>query len=180
MSNDPSLTSGVRDEQTVTSDGKPVAAMIDGVKVRSTPHHVDHRGTVFEMFEGVGDYWDEPVVYAYQFSVRPHQMKGWGLHERKADRYTIISGEVLLFLYDARENSPTHGVSMKLVLSDRGVRQVTMPPFVWHLSVNVGSVDAHLVNFPTEVYHHESPDRILLPWDSPDIPVDVRAHLPKF
>jgi len=69
---------------------------------------------------------------------------------------------------------------MKLVLSDSGVRQVTMPPFVWHLSVNVGDVDAHLVNFPTEVYHHDAPDRRLLPWDSPEIPVDVRAHLPVF
>jgi len=132
------------------------------------------------MFEGTGDYWDGPVVYAYQFSVRPHQIKGWGLHERKADRYTIISGEVLLFLYDARADSPTHGVSMKFVLSDRGVRQVTIPPFVWHLSANVGSVDAHLVNFPTEVYHHESPDRRLLPWGTPEIPVDVRSHLPWF
>ena len=54
MSNDPSLTSGVRDEQTVTPEGKTIATVIDGVKVRSTPHHVDHRGTVFEMFEGVG------------------------------------------------------------------------------------------------------------------------------
>lgn len=177
---DPSLDAAHRDVQTVTPDGRPIHRVIDGVKVRTTPHHVDHRGTVFEMYEGVGDYWDEPVVYAYQFSVRPRQMKGWGLHVRKFDRYTIISGEVLLFLYDARVDSPTHGVSMKLVLSDRGVRQVTMPPFVWHLSVNVGDVDAHLVNFPTEVYHHESPDRQLLPWDSPEIPVDVRAHLPVF
>lgn len=180
MTQDPSLSSGVRDEQTVTPDGVATARTIAGVSVRSTPHHVDHRGTVFEIFEGVGGYWDEPVVYAYQFSVRPHQMKGWGLHERKADRYTIISGEVLLFLYDARPDSATHGISMKLVLSDRGVRQVIIPPFVWHLSVNVGSVDAHLINFPTEVYHHESPDRLLLSWDTPDIPVDVRAHLPRF
>lgn len=177
---DPSLAAATKDVQTVTPDGRPIARTIDGVKVRTTPHHVDHRGTVFEIFESVGDYWDEPVVYAYQFSVRPRQMKGWGLHERKTDRYTIISGEVLLFLYDARPESPTHGVSMKLVLSDRGVRQVTMPPFVWHLSVNVGAVDAHLINFPTEVYHHENPDRRLLPWNSPEIPVDVRAHLPVF
>ena len=78
MSNDPSLSSGIRDEQTVTPEGKPVATTIDGVKVRSTPHHVDHRGTVFEMFEGVGDYWDEPVVYAYQFLGPPPPDEGLG------------------------------------------------------------------------------------------------------
>lgn len=175
---DPSLSAGVRDEQTVTKQGAPISRVIDGVRIRSTPHHVDHRGSVFEIYEGLNDYWDEPVVYAYQFSVRPGQVKGWGLHERKRDRYTIISGEVLLFLYDSRADSPTHGQSMRLVLSDRGVRQVTIPQFVWHLSVNVGAVEASLINFPTEVYHHESPDRLLLPWDAPEIPVDIRAHLP--
>lgn len=175
---DPSLTAGTRDTQTVTKDGAPVTRTIEGVRIRSTPHHVDHRGSVFEIFEDLNDYWDEPVIYAYQFSVRPGQVKGWGLHERKRDRYTIISGEVILFLYDSRADSPTHGQSMRLVLSDRGVRQVTIPQFVWHLSVNVGSVEAYLINFPTEAYHHESPDRLLLPWDAPEIPVDVRAHLP--
>ncbi|UYN82588.1 MAG: dTDP-4-dehydrorhamnose 3,5-epimerase family protein [Microcella sp.] len=175
---DPSVAAGRRDEQTVTEEGKSIAKLIDGVRTRSTPHHVDHRGSVFEIYEGLNDYWDEPVVYAYQFSVRPGQVKGWGLHEHKRDRYTIISGEVLLFLYDSRPDSPTHGASMKLVLSDRGVRQVTIPQFVWHLSVNVGSTEAYLVNFPTEVYHHAAPDRLLLPYDSPEIPVDIRAHLP--
>lgn len=174
------MEAGARDVQTVTSDGVPIAAVIDGVRIRSTPHHVDHRGTVFEIFEGINDYWDEPIVYSYQFSVRPGQVKGWGLHEKKRDRYTIISGEVLLFLYDPRTDSPTRGASRKLVLSDRGVRQVTIPQGVWHLSVNVGAIEAYLINFPTEVYHHAAPDRLLLPYDSPEIPVDIRAHLPLF
>lgn len=171
---------GTRDEQTVTKAGVSTAATIAGVKTRSTANHLDHRGSVFEIFEGDMDFWETPVVYAYQFSVRPHQMKGWGLHEHKIDRYTMITGEVLLFLYDSRPDSPTHGVSQKIVLSDRGVRQVIIPSFVWHLTVNLGLDEARLINFPTMVYHHEAPDRILLPWDSDSIPVDVSAHLPKF
>ena len=176
----PISVAGARDAQTVTKAGAPTAAAIDGVKTRSTVNHVDHRGSVFEIFEGEMDFWETPVVYAYQFSVRPHQMKGWGLHEHKIDRYTIISGEVLLFLYDARVDSPTHGVPQKIVLSDRGVRQVIIPRNVWHLSVNVGHEEARLINFPTEVYHHQAPDRLLLAWDSATIPVDIAAHLPKF
>lgn len=179
MSN-PIDVAGTRDTQTVTKKGVPTAATIHGVKTRSTTNHVDHRGSVFEIFEGDMDFWETPVVYAYQFSVRPHQMKGWGLHEHKLDRYTIISGEVLLFLYDSRVDSPTHGVLQKLVLSDRAVRQVIIPCFVWHLSVNVGHEEARLINLPTEVYHHEAPDRLLLAWDSDAIPVDISAHLPQF
>jgi dTDP-4-dehydrorhamnose 3,5-epimerase len=174
------MTPGNRDTATVTPEGVPLAKSIDGVKVRSTPNHVDHRGSVFEIFEGLNDYWDTPVVYAYQFSVRPHAMKGWGLHEHKLDRYTIISGEVLLFLWDDRDGSATRGVVQKVVMSDRGTRQVTIPVGVWHLSVNLGDEEARLVNFPTEVYHHSAPDRLLLDWDDPAVPVDVRAHLPRF
>ena len=171
---------GDRDTATVTPDGLPLATTIDGVKTRSTPNHVDHRGSVFEIFEGENDYWNSPVVYAYQFSVRPHGMKGWGLHEQKHDRYTIISGEVLLFLWDDRAGSPTRGVVQKVVMSDRGTRQVTIPIGVWHLSVNLGAEEARLMNFPTEVYHHDAPDRLLLAWDDPAVPIDVRAHLPRF
>jgi dTDP-4-dehydrorhamnose 3,5-epimerase len=174
------MTLGVRDTATVTSTGTSLAKVISGVKTRSTPNHLDHRGSVFEIFEGENDYWDAPIVYAYHFSVRPHQMKGWGLHERKLDRYTIICGEVLLFLWDDRAESPTRGVIQKIVMSDRGTRQVTIPVGVWHLSVNLNEEEARLVNFPTEVYHHDAPDRLLLAWDDPAVPVDIRSHLPRF
>lgn len=160
------------------ADGTSVAATIEGVKVRASPLHVDHRGSVFEIFEGEGDYWESPVVYAYQFSVRPGLVKGWGLHEHKLDRYTIISGEVLVALYDTRPDSPTHGVLQKIVMGDRGARNVTIPTHVWHLNLNLGLDEARLINFPTEVYHHEAPDRLLLPWDTDEIPLDVRALLP--
>jgi len=177
---DPALAAGQRDQQTVTPRGDSVLRTIDGVKLRTTVNHIDHRGSVFEIFEGANDFFETPIVYAYQFSIRSGQMKGWGLHEHKTDRYTIISGEVLLFLYDARVDSPSHGVVQKVVLSDRAVRQVIIPPYVWHLSVNLGDGEARLVNFPTQVYHHEAPDRLLLPWDSPEIPISVAQHLPRF
>jgi len=174
------MARGEQDVATVTPTGASLAQTIDGARVRATPNHIDHRGSVFEMYEGQNDFWTDPVVYAYQFSVRPHQMKGWGLHERKTDRYTIISGEVLLFLWDDREGSPTRGVVQRIVLSARAARQVVIPVGVWHLSLNLGSVEAHLINFPTEVYHHDAPDRRLLAWDDPAAPVDLRALLPVF
>jgi dTDP-4-dehydrorhamnose 3,5-epimerase len=174
------MAHGVKDVATVRPDGTVLATTIDGVRTRSTANHVDHRGNVFEIFEGENEFWDQPVVYAYQFSVRPHQMKGWGVHDRKVDRYTIISGEVLLFLWDDREGSPTRGVVQKIVMSDRGVRQVQIPIGVWHLSVNLEDRDAYLVNLPTEAYHHGDPDRRLLRWDDPHVPVDLRSLLPVF
>jgi len=174
------MASGDRDVASVTKDGRSLSPTIDGVKTRSTANHIDHRGSVFEIFEGDMSFWETPIVYAYQFSVRPHQMKGWGLHELKTDRYTIITGEVLLFLWDDRPGSATRGVVQKVVLSDRAVRQVVIPVGVWHLSLNLGAEEARLINFPTDVYHHDAPDRMLLAWDSPEVPIDLAALLPKF
>ena len=45
---------------------------------------------------------------------------------------------------------------------------------MWHLIANIGTGEAHFVNLPTEPYHHEAPDRILLPSDTDELPVDAR------
>lgn len=167
-----------RDTATVTGSGVRLGEMIEGVRTAAPVSHVDHRGRVFEVYTGGGDFWVDPVVYCYTFTVRPGQLKGWGLHEHKKDRYTLICGEVLTILYDAREDSPTAGLVNKVHLSGEALRQLVIPTGVWHLNINLGSEEAFLVNHPTEVYRHDRPDRLLLPWDSPEIPVDVAAHLP--
>jgi dTDP-4-dehydrorhamnose 3,5-epimerase len=168
-----------RDVATVTAAGASVADVIDGVRTVQPVNHVDHRGRVFEVYAGESDYWADPVVYCYTFTVRAGRMKGWGLHEHKIDRYTLISGEVLTVLYDARADSPTHGMVNKVHLSGEAVRQLRIPNGVWHLNINLGGDEAFLINHPTQVYQHSAPDRLLLPWDSPAIPVDVAALLPQ-
>ena len=46
--------------------------------------------------------------------------------------------------------------------------------------INLRDEDAQLINFPTRPYQHDKPDRILLPWDTDELPVKVRDYLPKF
>lgn len=175
---DDSVAQALRDEQTVTRDGVSVAPSIDGVKTSAPVNHVDHRGRVFEIFPGESDFWVDPVVYCYAFTIRPMQTKGWGLHLEKDDRYTLIDGEVLTVLYDARLESPTHAQIQKVVLSTQGVRQLLIPTGVWHINVNLGSTEAFMINHPTRVYVHERPDRLMLPWDTSALPVDVAGVFP--
>lgn len=171
---------GTPDVQTVTSTGKPTGKSIDGVMLRTPVTHVDHRGALHEIYNGDPDLWPEPAVYVYQSSVFPGQIKGWARHVTKIDRYTLAAGELLVLLYDGRPDSPTHGVLQSVMITARGVRQVRIPSGVWHMLINVGDVEAHVINMPTEAYHHDAPDRILLPWDTDELPVDVRQFLPKF
>lgn len=166
------------DVATVTSSGESLATMIEGVATVAPVNHVDHRGRVFEVFNGDVDFWVKPVVYCYAFTVRAGQTKGWGLHEHKDDRYTLIRGEVLTVLYDARVGSPTHGLVQKVMLTGEGVRQLLIPAGVWHININLAEHESYLINHPTEVYVHGQPDRLLLPWDTEEIPVDVAALYP--
>jgi len=178
MEIDPSVSASRRDIATVTSAGRSLAQFIEGVAVNAPVNHVDHRGRVFEIYGGETTQWEKPVVYCYAFTVRPGQTKGWGLHEHKDDRYTLISGEILTILHDARSDSPTRGVVQKVVLTPEGARQLLIPAGVWHLSVCLSPTEAFLINHPTQVYDHDAPDRMLLPWNTPEIPVDIGAHFP--
>jgi dTDP-4-dehydrorhamnose 3,5-epimerase len=166
------------DSQTVTKSGERIEKSIHGVKTFAPVNHVDHRGRVFEIYPGVNEYWTDPVVYCYAFTVRHQQVKGWGLHQEKDDRYTLITGELLTVLYDARLDSPTHGMVQKVTLTPQGIRQLLIPVGVWHMNINIGETETHLINHPTQVYHHERPDRLLLPWNAPEIPVDLQGLLP--
>ena len=175
----PIVGPGKRDVQSVTPAGRSTRIAIDGVVTHTPVTHVDHRGSVFEMYNLDPALGSEPVVWAYADLVRPGQVKGWARHEHKDDRYTLITGEALIVLHDDRPESPTMGVSQQVVLSARATRQLFIPRGVWHISVNLADGETCLVNFPTAVYDHANPDRYLLAWDSKDIPVDIAGLLPK-
>ena len=171
------LSHGKQDPATVTADGLSRLSVIHDVITHTPPIHSDHRGELVEMFTKP-EFWKSDFTYAYQTSIRPGMLKGWFAHEKKFDRYHIVRGELLLLMYDGREDSPTCGVVQKLLLSDRSARQVLIPQCVWHLSLNVGQEDAILVNLPSTCYDHDNPDRYHIPFDSDVIPVDVRSYFP--
>lgn len=171
---------GNRDIQTVTSAGETVTKTIAGLMTRGPKTHIDHRGELFEMYTGPDEFFPEPIVWVYHDVVYPGQIKGWARHEVKVDRYTLASGLLTMILWDGREDSPTFGHHQVVQLGGNGPRQIRIPVGVWHLLFSQGNAPAVFVNMPTEPYHHHEPDRILLPWDSPEIPVDVRRYLPKF
>jgi dTDP-4-dehydrorhamnose 3,5-epimerase len=160
----------VADRQTVTSDGAPVDRLVDGMTIRDLVTHTDDRGTVVELYDPRWGWHELPLVFAYMYTIRPGATKGWGLHRRHEDRYALLFGELELVFYDAREDSPTHGLVSKIVMSEHRRYLVNVPAGVWHANRNIGSRDVVIVNFPTAPYDHEHPDKERLPLDSPSIP----------
>jgi len=176
-----SLKMAIKEEQTTNNDSTSIISNIQDVIILKPTIHVDNRGRLFEICSGTNghnSFWEKPIVYCYMFSVRPNQVKGWGIHEFKDDRYTLISGEVLIVLYDVRPESKTFEKTQKVYLGGQGNQSLKIPTGVWHCLINIGETEAVLINHPTTVYNHNAPDKLLLPWNTTEIPIDLSKLFP--
>ena len=182
MSSPPSA-SGRPDRATVTAAGESVLPTIDGVVTRRPTEHLDHRGALFEVYNGEtdADFWQGPVVYAYQSSVLPAADQGLG-PPRGQDRPLLpgVGGAAGAPARRTRRLADRSAGPRWSCCRRAACGMVRIPAGVWHLLANLGGEEAHVLNFPTERYHHDAPDRFLLPWDTDELPVDVQGFLPKF
>lgn len=163
---------GVRDSPTVDAQGRPRTTGIAGVVVGRGVVQADHRGTLMEAINFEHPFWDEPIVYAYAFTVAPGRIKGWGMHRLQADRYVALAGRLRVVLHDGRVDSPTFGHFAEFQFADEAPGYLRIPPGVWHADQNVGDVPCRLVNFPTRPYDRDAPDKYRIDPDSGEIPFD--------
>jgi dTDP-4-dehydrorhamnose 3,5-epimerase len=147
-----------------------VAPLIDGVRVHEPRTIMDERGSLCEIYNPAWGFSEEPLVYAYQVTVRPNTVKGWILHREQDDRTFVSMGTGKFVLYDAREGSPTQEMLNEICLGaeNRGILRI--PKGVWHAVQNVGTSDLLFINLPTNAYRYEDPDKYRLPLDSDAIP----------
>lgn len=173
MGNTQSLSkSPVKDEQTVTPEGKSVKAMIAGVVIRYAPPQEDERGELTEVYNPAWGIHPEPLVYVYQTTLRPGKVKGWVLHKKQDDRLFISIGTVRWALFDDRPESPTYKQLNTLTVSERNRALLVIPRGVFHAVQNVGIGDAVFINMPTRPYNHADPDKYRLPLKNDLIPFD--------
>lgn len=123
------------------------------------------------------DYWELGFKYLYKGTCRPGKWKGWGIHDFHEDRYSIISGEMLLVLFDDRNESSTKGVLQEFYLSDFGNNQIKIPSGVWHLHKNLGQNDLIFLNSPSEPYNYSKPDKRRLPVINDYIPYKLKPDI---
>ena len=162
-----------QDIQTVAADGEPVGRLIDGVVLRHQVTQVDERGTLCEILDPRWNVTDSPIVYVYQFTIRPGKAKGWHVHRLHDDRIFISRGEVKVVLYDDRDDSATQGMVNVIYRSELRRSLMVIPRGVFHAHVNIGSTEALLVSMPTRGYDHASPDVFRLPLDTDAIPYRI-------
>ncbi len=158
-------------------DGESVSPLIDGVVIRHQVTQVDERGTLCEILDPRWGVNESPIVYVYQFTIRPGKAKGWHVHRLHDDRIFISRGEIKVVLYDDRADSPTQGMINEIYRSELRRSLMVIPRGVFHAHQNIGREDALLVSMPTRGYDHAEPDVFRLPLDTDAIPYVFRESL---
>jgi dTDP-4-dehydrorhamnose 3,5-epimerase len=164
-----------QDRQTVTPEGLPVQQLIHGVTFTPAVTHADERGTLCEILnERVHP---DPIVYVYQFTIRPGMIKGWHVHYLHDDRIFVSQGTLKVVLYDQRPDSPTYGMVNEIHRSEYHRNVMVIPAHVYHAHQNLGAGDVLCISMPTRAYDHANPDVYRLPLDNDVIPYKFEKRL---
>jgi len=126
---------------------------IHGVTVRPLRRFEDARGWLIEIFRH--DEMDPALhpVMAYVSLTFPGVARGPHEHRGQADFFAFVGpGEFKLYLWDARQQSPSRACRQTLLVGQSHPHSVLVPPGVVHAYKNVGEVAGLVFNGPNRLY----------------------------
>lgn len=91
----------------------------------------------------------------------PGAIKAWHIHKRQFDIWHTFK-PLLVGLYDAREDSPTHGISMRFMLHNQSVK---IPAGIAHGCANNLKSDVDLFYIVNKFFDPADPDEGRLAYD---------------
>lgn len=145
---------------------------IEGVQVKEIRNFVGEDGDFSELlrFTESGEVEGFPGFKVRQINrskMMPNAIKAWHLHYNQDEAQTVRPEDHLVVgLWDVREDSPTKGTTMKLVLGGGKAHMLFIPKGVAHGYMNISPKDATILYFVSEQFNMEQPDERRLPWDS--------------
>ncbi len=165
-----------RNQPTVHSDGQLIDPLPDGVLVRPITTHADHRGSLSELFDLRWNWHSAPLVSATLVTIDPGCIKGWAYHEVMEDRFALIAGKALFVFYDDRDDSSTKGKVIEYFVTENNRQLISVPTRLWHAVQCFGTKETVIVNFPTQAYQYDEPDKFSLPPDTDIIPYQFKRN----
>jgi dTDP-4-dehydrorhamnose 3,5-epimerase len=126
---------------------------IEGVIFKPLAAHRDSRGWLVELYREDELPAAQHPPMAYVSETLPGVARGPHEHEDQTDYFAFIGpGEFMLYLWDARRDSPTRGHRMKVTVGESNRQSVVVPPGVVHAYRNVGAVPGWVFNAPNRLY----------------------------
>lgn len=129
---------------------------IQGVVLKPLKQYTDSRGWLLELFR---DDELEPAVHprmAYVSETLPGVARGPHEHVDQTDYFAFVGpGDFKLYLWDARESSPTYLHKIEVVVGQSNPMAAIVPPGVVHAYRNVGEISGWVFNAPNQLYAGE-------------------------
>jgi dTDP-4-dehydrorhamnose 3,5-epimerase len=144
---------------------------IKGVKYKKLVRFSDDRGFFSEVIRD-----DEGFVKKFgQLSVsktNPGVIKAFHYHERQDDIWFFPKGNARVVLYDAREDSPTKGVTEQYFMGEDNPGSLYIPIGVAHGYQVLGNEPVIITYLTTESYDPRNPDEKRFDWNDKNINFD--------
>lgn len=149
--------------------GAGQGTVIAGVHVKELVTHPDERGFFREILRVTDPFFDHPFGQWSHSYMRAGVLKAWHYHKKQTDYFYVAAGRARVGLCDFREDSPSHGAVMSIVMGEDRPLVVKVPPGVVH-GVKAIAGDVHLIYLMSHTYDPQDEHR--LPPDDPRIPFD--------
>ncbi len=127
--------------------------VIHDVTVRPLKKFIDERGWLCELFRE--DELDSRVhpVMSYISMTLPDIARGPHEHVDQTDYFGFIGpSNFMLYLWDARKDSPSYGIRMKFAVGQDNPAAVIIPPGVVHAYKNIGGQVGIVFNAPNRLF----------------------------
>jgi dTDP-4-dehydrorhamnose 3,5-epimerase len=155
----------------VTLQHYPPVPAIDGVWLHKLRKHRSDNGSFMEYIRlSEGQVEGLPAAFtARQVSVSqaaPGRINAFHLHpnEPQNELWTVIAGQLKVWLVDCRADSSSEGAKRMVILSGEEPAQLHIPAGVAH-GYQAGPVGATLLYMMDQQFNLERPNEGRLPWD---------------
>ena len=129
---------------------------IEGLIVKPLTRFEDARGSLIEVYREDELPREVHPVMAYLSQTLPGVVRGPHEHREQSDCFAFVGpGDFRLYLWDAREDSPTSGNRQTLLVGESNRQSVVIPPGVVHAYKNVSQVPGLVFNGPNKLYAGE-------------------------
>lgn len=158
--------------QITTLATKDQTKLVEGVVMRPLKVNGDPRGTLTETlkvsWDDVYNQENRPFTQMYFSTTKPETARDidrWHFHPGgQEDRFGVIKGDIVVVIYDNRDDSPTKGTlnlfAMGQSQGPEGQYLLLVPERTYHGYIVVSDEDAVMFNYPTRLYDPEQEVRL--------------------
>lgn len=132
------------------------AGTIPDVLLKPLTTYTDHRGWLCELFRNDEVPSEYQPVMAYFSMTLPGVARGPHEHVHQSDYFCFLGpSDFKLYLWDARNTSPTYNVKQVEIVGQNRPMAVIIPPGIVHAYRNVGEVSGLVYNAANRLYKGE-------------------------